>query len=61
VIATLLFALIVAVVTQQFFAYVNDPFKLHIADVKQFCRFHRVPRGLHEKTTAFFEAVRAVT
>jgi len=57
VMATLLFALIVAVVTQQFFAFVNDPFKVSMAEVDKFCRFHRVPRGLHEKTTAFFEAV----
>ena len=56
VVAVLLNALIVAVVTQHVIAYASDPFNTRMAEVESFCRFHRVSRGLREKTRAFFEA-----
>jgi len=61
VFAMLLFALIVAVVTQQVLAYVNDPYSQRMTEVAKFCRFHHVPRGLHEKASAYFEMLYART
>jgi len=57
VLSALLFALVVAVVTQQRLAYANDAFNLKMGEVSNFCRFHRVPRGLQDKLQQFFEAM----
>jgi potassium voltage-gated channel Eag-related subfamily H protein 2/potassium voltage-gated channel Eag-related subfamily H protein 7 len=53
----LLFAFIVAVVTQQRLSYVNDPLHMRMSEVSNFSRFHRLPRGLNEKLTDFFQSM----
>ena len=57
VLAALLFALVIATVTQQRLSYANDPYNVRMGEVNSFCLFHRVPRGLQDKLTSYFESM----
>jgi len=57
VLSLLLFALVIAVVTQHRLAINSDPFNVKMVEVANFSRFHRLPRGLRDKLSTFFESM----